>query len=82
MRLGKVPLCAAIRTLSFGNRNIHCEYSAQFPCRSISVKVVHRCTHFRSPVAPKRSVLIFWRLWPAVISSSVVLSTNDVGPQT
>jgi hypothetical protein len=37
MRLGKAPLCAAIRTLSFGVGNIHCEYSAQFPCGSISV---------------------------------------------
>jgi hypothetical protein len=28
MRLGKAPSCAAIGTLSFGGRNIHCEYSA------------------------------------------------------
>src|SRR5207244_3524105 len=82
MRLGKATLCAAIRTLSFCAGNVHREYSAQFTCGSISVKIVHRCTHFRSPVAPKRSVLIFLRSWPAAISRSVALSTNDVGPQT
>jgi hypothetical protein len=46
MRLGKAPLCAAIRTLSFRACNIHREYSAQFTPGCISVKVVHGCTHF------------------------------------
>src|SRR5260370_41484034 len=48
----------------------------------ISIQVVHRCAHFRSPVAPKRSVLMYSRPWPAAIRRSVAFSTNDVGPQT
>src|ERR1700756_5579766 len=78
MRLGKAPLCAAIRTLSFRACNIHREYSAQFTRGCISVKVVHGCTHFSSPVAPKHSVLMFSRPWPAAISRSVAFSTNDL----
>ena len=58
MRLGKAPLCATIRTLSFRARNIHREYSAQFTRGCISVKVVHRCTLiFRLLWRQKRSVL-------------------------
>ena len=49
MRLGKAPLRAAMRTLSLCGRNIHGEYLAQFTRGCISVKVVHWCTHFRSP---------------------------------
>jgi len=64
MRLGEALLCAAIGTLTFCARNIHREYSAQFTRGCISVKVVHRCTHFRSPVAPKRSVLMLSRPSP------------------
>src|SRR5580704_659073 len=49
MRLGKALLCAAICALAFRARNVHCEYPAQFSRGCISVKVVHRCTHFHSP---------------------------------
>src|SRR4029077_9159979 len=75
-------LGAAFGTLSLCCCNIHREYSAQFTCAGITVKIVHRCIHFRSPVAPKRSVLILSRSWPASIRRSVVCSTNEVGPQT
>jgi len=40
VRLGKPFCCAAVRTLSFCSRNIHGEYSAQFACGSVTVKVV------------------------------------------
>ena len=46
MRLGKSPLCAALSTLSFCACDIHCEYSAQFTCGSITVKVVKRFDSF------------------------------------
>src|SRR5215469_6338727 len=82
MSLGEAPSCAAIGALSFCGGNVHREYSAQFTCCSITVKIVHRCIHLRSPVAPKRSVLILLRSWPAEIRRSVACSTNDVGPQT
>src|SRR5215472_4374496 len=82
MHIGKALLGATIPTLSFCGRNVHCEYHAQFTCGSITVKIVHRCIHFRSPVAPKRSALILDRSWPAAINRSVAYSTNDVGPQT
>jgi hypothetical protein len=40
MRLGKTLCCAAVRTLSFGRRNIHGEYFAQVTRGSITVKIV------------------------------------------
>jgi hypothetical protein len=49
MRFGKALDCAAMRALSLRSRNVHREYSAQFTRGCISVKVVHGCTHFRSP---------------------------------
>jgi len=82
MCLGKQSLCAAIGTLSLCTRNIHHEYPAQFTCGSVTVKVIHKCIHFRSPVAPKRSVLILSRSWLPAIRRLVACSTNDVGPQT
>src|SRR5215468_9226124 len=54
----KPSLCSAIAALALCARNIHRKNSAQFTCSSITVQVVHRWIHFRSPVAPKRSVLI------------------------
>jgi len=49
MCVGKTLCCAALCTSSLGSRNVHSEYSAQFARGCISVKVVHGCTHFRSP---------------------------------
>jgi hypothetical protein len=50
---------------------------------SVGVEVVvGKQTHFRSPVEPKRSVLILSRSWPDAPRRSVAFSTNDVGPQT
>jgi hypothetical protein len=82
MHLGKASGCAAIRTLPFCSRHIRREYFAQFSGGNIAVKVVICCAHLRSPVEPKRSVLIFSRWFPAPIRRSVAFSTNDVGPQT
>src|SRR5262249_56207731 len=82
VRFGKVFFCAAIGALSLCARDIQREYPAQFTGGSVTVKIVHRCTHVCSPVAPKRSVLILSRSWPTAIRRSVVCSTNDVGPQT
>src|SRR4029077_7318378 len=39
-------------------------------------------THFRSPVGPNRSVLIFSRRLPAILRRSATVSTKPVGPQT
>src|SRR5215470_6615273 len=82
MCLRKAFLCSAIGALPLRAGNVYCEYSTQFTCGSIAIDVAHRRIHFRSPVAPKRSVLIISRSEPAAIKSSVTYSTNDVGPQT
>ncbi len=83
MCLGKTLSCAAVRTLSFCGCKVQGEYLAQFAGGSITVKVVVGVrTHFRSPVGPKRSVLILSRPLPEAIRRSVAPSTNDVGPQT
>ncbi len=50
--------------------------------RSLSWSTRGKRSHFRSPVEPKRSVLILSRSLPEVLRRSVALSTNDVGPQT
>jgi len=49
MCLGKGHFRAAVCTLSLCRGDIHGEQVAQFTRGCISVKVVHRCTHFRSP---------------------------------
>jgi hypothetical protein len=83
MRLGKALYCAAVRTLSFCSCNIHGKYVAQLTCSSVTVKVVIGIqTHCRSPVGPKRSVLILSGWLPKAVRSLAALSTNDVGPQT
>jgi len=59
------------------------KYFAQFTGGSVTVKVVGgKRDHFRSPVEPKRSVLILSRSMPEAMRRSVALSTKDVGPQT
>ena len=83
MRLGKAFYCAAVRALSLCSCNIHGKYAAQLACGSVTIKVVIGIqTHYRSPVGPKRSVLILSGLLPIVVRSLDALSTNDVGPQT
>jgi hypothetical protein len=81
--LSKALYCAAVRTLPLRSCNIHGKYVAQFTCGSVTIKVVIGIQiHFRSPVGPKRSVLILSGLLPAAVRSLDALSTNDVGPQT
>src|SRR5690349_1885943 len=83
MGLGKASFCAAVGAMSQGRRNIHSKYSAQFARRSITVEIVVIIrTHFRSPVGPKRSVLILSGLLPEAVRRLAALSTKDVGPQT
>jgi hypothetical protein len=83
MRLGKALYCAAVGTLFLCSCNIHGKYVAQLTCGSVTVKVVVVTrTHFRSPLGPKRSVLILSGLLPIAVRSLDAVSTNDVGPQT
>src|SRR4029077_19196464 len=83
MRFGKALYCATTRALCFRSRNLHREYCAQFTGGSIAVKVVVGMrVHLRSPVGPKRSVLILSGLLPEALRKPTALSTNDVGPQT
>jgi hypothetical protein len=74
---------ATFRALSRCSRDIDGKYSAQFTGGGIAVEViVIRRIHFRSPVGPKRSVLIWSGRFPQATSKAAVLSTNDVGPHT
>jgi hypothetical protein len=83
VRFGKALYCAAVRTLSLCSCNIHGKYVAQLACGSVTIKVVIGIqTHCRSPVGPKRSVLILSGSLPEAVRSLDALSTNDVGPQT
>src|SRR5712692_1672954 len=83
MRLGKALDRTALRTLSLCSCDIHGEYCAQCTCGSVTVKIVVDIgTHCRSPVGPKRSVLILSGLLPEAVRRPAALSTNDVGPQT
>jgi hypothetical protein len=83
VRFSKALSCPAVGTLSFCGSNVHCEYLAQFTGSRVAVEVVGgKGIHFRSPVEPKRSVLILSRSMPEALRRSVVLSTKDVGPQT
>ena len=82
MSLGEAFDRAAIRTLSLCGRDIHRKYAAQLPRGSITVNIVKVWTHCRSPVGPKRSVLILSALWPQAVSRPARFSTNSVGPQT
>jgi hypothetical protein len=83
MCVGEALSCAAVCTLSFCGRKVQGEYFAQFTGGRIAVEVVGvKGSHFRSPVEPKRSVLILSRSMPAAMRRSVALSTKDVGPQT
>src|SRR5262249_38411185 len=82
MRLCESLFRAAVRALSFRRRDIDGEYFAQFSRGRVTVEVVHLCTHFRSPVGPKRSVLILSEPLPQALRKPAALSTNGVGPQT
>ena len=83
MRVSEALYCAAVRTLPFCRRHVHAEDFAQFTSGSVAVEVVVSSRgHFRSPVEPKRSVLILSPSLPEALRRSVALSTNDVGPQT
>jgi hypothetical protein len=83
MRLGKALCCTAMRTLSLCSRNIHGKYVAQFTRGSVTIKVIVVLrTHFRSPVGPKRSVLILSGLFPMAVRRPATLSTKEVGPHT
>ena len=82
VRLREAFLCAAVGTPSFCSRKIDREYLAQFSGSGVTVEVVHLCTHLRTPVGPKRSVLILSELLPQALRKLAALSTNGVGPQT
>src|SRR4029453_249590 len=83
MCLSKALYCAAVRTLSLCSCNIHGKYVAQLTCGSVTIKVVIDIRiHCRSPVGPKRSVLIFSGSLPEEVRSLDALSPNDVCPQT
>jgi len=83
MRLGKPPYCTTVCTLSLCGRNIHGEDLAQVTRGGIPVDVISSiCSHFRSPVGPKRSVLILLGSLPEAVRRLETLSTNDVGPHT
>jgi len=83
MCVGEALSCAAVGTLSFCSRKVQGEYFAQFTGGRIAVEVVGvKGSHFRSPVEPKRSVLILSRSLPEAVRRAVTFSTNEVGPQT
>jgi hypothetical protein len=83
MCLSKALYCAAVRTLSLCSCNIHGKYVAQLTRGSVTIKVIIDIRiHYRSPVGPKRSVLIFSGSLPEAVRSLDALSTNDVAPQT
>jgi hypothetical protein len=70
-----------VLTLAFRRSHIDAKYRAQVATGDVTVQTVISA-HRRSPVAPKRSVLIRSGLFPAATRRPAALSTNDVGPQT
>jgi len=76
---GGQPTGYRVLTLALRRSHIDAEYRAQVATGGVTVQTVISA-HCRSPVAPKRSVLIRSGLFPA--ARPAALSTNDVGPQT
>src|SRR5260370_35472530 len=83
MCIGKAVSCAAVDTLSFCSRKVQGEYFAQFTGGRVAVEEVGgKESHFRSPVEPKRSVLILSGSLPEALRIAVTFSRNDLGRPT